>query len=121
MQRRLGKSIGYADGPSRIPNLNQVTTSPREGKLGEPVETKSFQPIHKSCNLFESKGSLGHCFLSDLRMSAEKARSFKRKFPYNFPESINSPIFVQQTEDRFIYLLVTKKRFYQKPTYDSLR
>ena len=54
-------------------------------------------------------------------MSAGIARSFKRKFPYNFPESTNSPLFVQQVGDRSIYHLVTKKRFFQKPTYDSLR
>ena len=54
-------------------------------------------------------------------MSAGIARSFKRKFAYNFPESTNSPLFVQQLDDRFIYFLVTKKRFFQKPTYDSLR
>ena len=54
-------------------------------------------------------------------MSAGIARSFKRKFPYNFPENTNSPLLVQQLDDRFIYHLVTKKRFFQKPTYDSLR
>ena len=54
-------------------------------------------------------------------MSAGIARSFKRKFPYIFLESTNSPLFVQQVDDRFIYHLVTKKRFFQKPTYDSLR
>ena len=42
-------------------------------------------------------------------------------FPYNFPENTSSPLFVQQIDDRFIYHLVTKKRFFQKPTYDSLR
>ena len=54
-------------------------------------------------------------------MSAGIARSFKRKFPYNFPESTNSSLFVQQLDDRFIYHLITKKRFLQKPTYDNLR
>ena len=54
-------------------------------------------------------------------MSAGIARSFKRKFPYNFTESTNSPLFIQKLDDRFIYHLVTKKRFVQKPTYDSLR
>ena len=54
-------------------------------------------------------------------MSAGIARSFKRKFPYNIPESTNSQLFVQQIVDRFIYILVTKKRSFQKPTYDSLR
>ena len=54
-------------------------------------------------------------------MSAGIARSLKRKFPYISPESTNSPLFVQQLDDRFIYHLVTKKRFFQKSTYDSLR
>ena len=54
-------------------------------------------------------------------MSAGIARSFKRKFPYSFPENTNSPFFVQQLDDRCIYHLVTKKRFFLKPTYDSLR
>ena len=54
-------------------------------------------------------------------MSTGIARSFKRKFPYNFPGSTNYPLFVPKLDDRFIYHLVTKKRFFQKPTYDSLR
>ena len=54
-------------------------------------------------------------------MSAGIARSFKRNFPYNFPESTTSTLFVQQLDDLFIYTLVTKKRFFQKPAYDSLR
>ena len=53
-------------------------------------------------------------------MSAE-CPNFKRKFPYNIPENTNSPLSVQQVGDRFIYHLVTKKRFFQKPTYECLR
>ena len=85
------------------------------------MKTKFFEPIHKNGNFFESKDSLAHCILSDFKLSAGFHRSFKRKFPCNFPESTNSPLFVEQLEDRFIYHLVTKKRFLQKPTYDSLR
>ena len=121
VQHRPGKSIGHADGLLRIPIGNQVTTSQSKGKLDEPVKTNFFELIHKNGNLFESQDSLAHCISSDFKMSAGIARSFKRKFPYNFPESINSPLFVQQVEDRFIYHLVTKKRFSQKATYDSLR
>ena len=54
-------------------------------------------------------------------MPAGIALSFKPKFPYNFPESTISPLLVHQLEDHFIYHLVTKKRFFQIPTYDSLR
>ena len=121
VQHRPGKSIGHADGLSRIPIVNQVTTSSSTEKPDEPMKTNFFELIHKNGNLFESKDSLAHCISSDFKMSAGIARSFKRKFPYNFPESTNSPLFVQQVDDRFIYHLVTKKRFVQKPTYDSLR
>ena len=85
------------------------------------MKTQFFELIHKAGNLFESNDSLAHYISSDFKMSSGIARSFKRKFPYNFPESTNSPLFVQQLDDRFIYHLVTKKRFFQKSTYDSLR
>ena len=85
-------------------------------------QTQNFSNLFtKNGNLFESKDSLAHCISADFKMSAGIARSFKRKFPYDFPESTNSPLFVQKLDDRFIYHLVTKKRFFQKPTYDSLR
>ena len=121
MQHRPGKSIGHADGLSRIPIVNQVTTSQSKEKLDKPVKTKFFELIHKHGNLFESKDSVAHCISLDFKMSAGIARSFKRKFPYNFTESTNSSLFAQQLDDRFIYHSVTKKRFFQKPTYDTLR
>ena len=121
MQHRPGKSIGQADGLSRIPIVNQVTISQSKEKLGKPIETNFFELIQKTGHLFDSKDSLAHCISSDFKMSAGIARSCKRKFPYNFPERTNSLLFVQQVDDRFIYHLVTKKRFFQKPTYDSLR
>ena len=121
VQHRPGKSIGHADGLSRMPIVNQVTSSQSKEKPDEPVKTKFVELSLKNGNLFESKDSLAHCISSDFKMSAGIARSFKHKFPYKFPESTNSPLFVQQVDDRFIYHLVTKKRFFQKPTYDSLR
>ena len=65
--------------------------------------------------------SLAHCISSDFKMSAGNARSFWRKFLCNFPESTNSPVFVLQRNGCFIYNLVRKKHFFQKPTYDSLQ
>ena len=121
MQHRPRKSNGHADGLSRVPNVNQVTTSQSKEKPDEPVKTKFFELRHKNGNLFESKVSLAHCISSDFKMSAGIAQSFKRKFPYKVPQSTNSPLSVQQADDRFIYHLITKKIFFQKPTYDSLR
>ena len=85
VQQRPCKSIGHDDGLSRIPIVNQVTTSPSKEKLDEPVKTNFFELIHKNGNLIESKDSLAHCISSDFKMSAGIARSFKQKFPYNFP------------------------------------
>ena len=111
VQHRPGKSFGHADGLSRIPIVNQVTTSPSKEKLDELVKTKFVELLHKNGNLFESRDSLAHCKLSDFKMSVAIARSFKRTFPYNFPESTSSPFFVQEIDDHFIYHLVTTKRF----------
>ena len=120
VQYRPGKSIGHADG-LRIPIVNQVICSQNKEKLDEPVTTLFFELFHKNGNLFESKDSLAHCVASDYKRSARIARSFKRKIPYSFPESTNSTLFVQQIDDLFICHLVTKKRFFKKPTYGSLR
>ena len=114
VQHRPCKSIGHADGLSRIPVVNQVTTSQSKENLDEPEKTEFFELIHKSCNLFDSKVSLAHCILSDFKISARIARSFKRKFPYIFLESTNSPVFVHEFVDRFVYHLVLKKRFSKK-------
>ena len=111
VQHRPGKSIGHADGLSRIPIVNQVTSSQSKEKSDKPIKAKFSELIHKTINLFESKDSLAHCISSDFKMSAGIARSFKRKFPYNFPESTNSPLFVQKLDDRFIYHLVKKNAF----------
>ena len=121
VQHRPIKSIGHADGLSRIPIVNQVTTFQSKEQLDEPVKTKLFELINKIGNLFESIDSLAHCISSDFKMSAGIARSFKRKFPYNFPESTTSPLSVQHLDDHFIFYLVANKRFFQKPTYDNLR
>ena len=87
-----------------------------------PMGFHEYQSLHKSLLLKAKKTeSIAHCIPSDFKMSAVIARNFKRKFPYNFPESTNCLLFVHQIEDRFIYHLVTKKHFFQKSTYDSLR
>ena len=103
VQHTPGKSFGHADGLSRIPIVNHLTTSQSKEKLDEPRKTKIFELIQKNGILFESKDSLAHCISLDFEMSARIARSFKRNFPSNFPESTNSPIFVQEIDDRSIY------------------
>ena len=81
VQHRPGKSIGHADGFSRIPIVIQVTTSKSKEKPDEPVKIKFFELIQKNGNLFEPKDSLAHCISSDFKMPAGFARSFKRTLP----------------------------------------
>ena len=120
VQHRPGKSIGHADGLPRVPVVKQLATSQNKEKPDEPVKT-IFEIIHKNGKLFKSKDSLTHCISSEFKMSAGIARKFTRKFPFNFPESTNSPISVQKLDDRFIYHLFTKTRFFKTPRYDTLR
>ena len=63
VQHKPGKSIGHADGHSRLPLVNQVTIPQSVEKLDEPLKTNFFQLIHKNGNLFESSDSLAHCIL----------------------------------------------------------
>ena len=57
VQHRPGKSIGHADGLSRLPSVNQVSTSKSIEKLDEPLKTKFVELIHKNGSLFDSKDS----------------------------------------------------------------
>ena len=60
IKHRPGKSIGHADGLSRIPIVNQKTTSQSKEKPDEPAKTKIFEFVYKNGNLFESKDPLAH-------------------------------------------------------------
>ena len=70
VKHRPGKSIGQANGLSRIPIVKQVTTSQTKKQLYEPAKTKFFELIFNNGNLFESKDSLAHCISSDFKMPA---------------------------------------------------
>ena len=107
LQHRPGKSNGHADGPPRIPIVDQVATSQYKENQNEPEETKFWEPIHENGNLFESKDSLAHCILSSFEMSAGIAGSLMHKFPYKLPQSTNSPLLIQRIHDLFIYQLVS--------------
>ena len=47
VQHRPGKSIGHADGLSRIPIVNQVTTSKGKEKPDEPVKINFSELVQK--------------------------------------------------------------------------
>lgn len=75
-------------------------------------------------NLFESKESLAHCVSQDLHMGAGIAVTFKQSFGrvdklIEQGKKIGDVAYIED-KGRFIFYLVTKKRYYDKPTYDSL-
>ena len=87
----------------------------------------------KSCRVLEKRGdlfscdksfSLAHCVSEDLEMSKGIAKIFKNKF-CGVPELMKQDkttgdVATLQRGGRFIYYLVTKDRYFQKPTYGSL-
>ena len=59
-------------------------------------------------------------------MSAGIARHFKRKFPTKYPSNLDhsySPLWPQWLPEtrRYLYHLVTKQKYFNKPTYSTLR
>ena len=102
IQHRPGKTIGLADGLSRIPDVNQVTTFLNESKPQQTREVETLSAYKKSGILVQSKDSVPHFVSSDLKMSPGIARSFKHKFFCNFQESTNSPISLQHSDNQFI-------------------
>ncbi|KAL1021041.1 hypothetical protein UPYG_G00007940 [Umbra pygmaea] len=69
--------------------------------------------------------ALAHCISEDCHMGAGIAVMFKNKFKgmkdLLEQKKVSGQCAVLRREERFVYYLITKKRFSHKPTYDSLR
>ncbi|KAM9855146.1 ADP-ribose glycohydrolase OARD1 [Aulostomus maculatus] len=69
--------------------------------------------------------ALAHCISEDLSMGKGIAVMFKQKFKgvAELKEQKKQPgeCAVLRRDRRFVYYLITKKRAFHKPTYDSLR
>lgn len=93
-------------------------------------EQKTQQPISRirtvQADLFSSSDALAHCVSLDFKMGAGIAREFRSRFGQveglkrqvtKFP---GLAILHDKIKNRFIYYLVTKERYFHKPTYESL-
>ena len=131
VRHRLGKSIGHADGLSRIPpnsinatetDLPAISTQNEVPKIAPAIN--NYQEVIG--NIFDSKDSIAHCASADFKMSAGIARHFKRKFLTKCPTDLDhsyTPLWPQWLPEtrRYLYHLVTKQKFFNKPTYSTLR
>lgn len=72
-------------------------------------------------DLFSSEDSLAHCVSSCLEMGKGIAVEFKKRFGrVEELKKQNSIVPYLQVGDRYIFYLVTKEKYYGKPTYDTL-
>ena len=76
-------------------------------------------------NLFQTTESMCHCISSDFRLGRGIARVFRRKFPRIMELktlNIGRGGFVYlPVGGNFVYNLITKDRFFEKPSYVDLR
>lgn len=78
-----------------------------------------------SGDVFQSTDSLVHCVSADLRMGAGIAVEFKKRFgqleTLYAQAEISPNVRILQDGARYIFYLVTKSKYHNKPTYDSLK
>ncbi|XP_024147863.1 ADP-ribose glycohydrolase OARD1 [Oryzias melastigma] len=108
---------------------------PGKGKLhGGAVLPSAGQSVDDSWSLAYVSGdlfscppeeALAHCISEDCRMGAGIAIMFKRKFAgvaeLKEQKKVSGQCAVLRKKGRFIYYLITKAKYNQKPTYDSLK
>ena len=79
--------------------------------------------VEKKGDLFTcaTDGALAHCISRDCKMTKGIAKLFKKHFSsiklIKKDSSDVGSIIVTKENERFIYNLVTKEKYFQKPTY----
>jgi O-acetyl-ADP-ribose deacetylase (regulator of RNase III) len=76
-------------------------------------------------DLFSSKDSLAHCVSTDLQMSKGIATLFKNKFSHVQElqaqnKKTGQVAYIKDLSDRYIFYLITKNKYFERPTYISL-
>lgn len=92
-----------------------------------PESDKGFDLRHHNGDLFDApeESALAHCISADIAMGKGIATIFKRKF--GGVEELKKQgkkigeVAVLKRDNRFIYYLITKARYWQRPTYEDLR
>ncbi|XP_016121035.1 O-acetyl-ADP-ribose deacetylase 1 isoform X2 [Sinocyclocheilus grahami] len=98
-----------------------------EGTAKLPCSSGWRRLLHERGDLFTCPptDALAHCISEDLRMGAGIAVLFKKRFggleELLAQKKQPGQCAVLRRAGRFVYYLVTKKKYNQKPTYDILR
>ena len=94
--------------------------------------SRSYRRPLSKCNLreivgdlFTCRDSIAHCVSEDLQMSAGIAKIFRQTFKrvdeLQWQNKRTGEVAILNKGDRFIYYLVSKKRYFNKPTLNSLK
>ena len=137
---RPGKSISHADGLSRTPlrAFSAIATEDSAADAPEeyqkwpnrsdesPPDPKQFHNSEIQGDVLQSTDSIAHCISADFKLGAGTAPNIKRRFSTQYPdkEAIASEVIWLQwipESQRFLYHLITKVRYFHKPTYNALR
>jgi len=91
---------------------------------GKAKETTVFSLKEVKGDLFDSQASLAHCVSADFKMGAGIAKAFRKNFrdvDVLLAQKQGVPgLGVLHLKGRFVYYLVTKEKYWHKPTYVSL-
>ena len=126
--------LGPDDSPTYQTQPTDGSTSSDQHHVDSPTPNAAAQQPDEAIgiyretvgNLFDTQDSSGHCVSADFKMSAGIARKIRRNYPCTYPAGwnhITNPLWPQWLPEskRYIYHLVTKQKFFQKPTYGTLR
>ncbi|XP_078276718.1 ADP-ribose glycohydrolase OARD1 isoform X2 [Rhinoraja longicauda] len=95
--------------------------------MEKPPGGNGFKICYRTGDLFEcpAEESLAHCISEDCRMGKGIAVLFKKQFgsvtTLQDQKKKTGEVAVLKRNQRYIYYLITKKKAFQKPTYESLQ
>ncbi|KAJ8964160.1 hypothetical protein NQ314_005087 [Rhamnusium bicolor] len=108
--------------PTTVPRIPEISLC--ENSTLPPFSRLQFSESRRNLFSVPLDFSLAHCVSADMHMSKGIARSFKKKFQsqdflLSQQQGPGGVAFLSDSS-RYIYYLVTKKHFSDKPTYDGL-